>query len=288
MTFSVIIPFYNDEELLLSTLKSIQNQHTQPKEIILSDDGSAIDLTNIFRLAESMKPAVIYVRQEDKGFRAARCRNNGIRLANSDYLIFNDQDIIGSVDYYTQFIRHARRGEFLVAYPVRLTPEQTEEVRKLLNNGNRIDSNNFPLPAQQRSKVRDQFSKERFYYILKKFLNERGYHPKLRGGVFGIFRDDIMLVNGFDEDYQDWGYEDDDLGRRLNRTGIIGKNVFKNEYPLHQYHPSLAKDFRGSNKEYYHKRQQEISEGLFRVEKGILSNDDHQDLEVIHIKDETV
>lgn len=40
-----------------------------------------------------------HVYQEDIGFRLARSRNNGARIASGDFLIFLDQDVIMPNDF---------------------------------------------------------------------------------------------------------------------------------------------------------------------------------------------
>jgi len=39
-----------------------------------------------------------------------------------------------------------------------------------------------------------------------------------------LWREDFVAINGFDESYQGWGYEDSDLVIRLMRAGISRKN----------------------------------------------------------------
>ncbi|MBW6515966.1 MAG: glycosyltransferase [Candidatus Cloacimonetes bacterium] len=53
MTFSVIIPFYNDIKALLTTLKSIKLQRTQPDEIVISDDGSTVSINEVIDFAKT-------------------------------------------------------------------------------------------------------------------------------------------------------------------------------------------------------------------------------------------
>ena len=55
-----------------------------------------------------------------------------------------------------------------------------------------------------------------------------------------LFRDDVARVNGFDENYVGWGYEDDDFARRLYKTGVRPASVILAARAMHLWHPSLA------------------------------------------------
>jgi glycosyltransferase involved in cell wall biosynthesis len=80
---SVIIPTYNRSKLLCYTLNSLVKQ-SLPKdryEVIICDDGSHDDTAQITEKYKSFLN-IKYVFQEDKGYRPASARNNGIKLAS--------------------------------------------------------------------------------------------------------------------------------------------------------------------------------------------------------------
>lgn len=264
---SGIIPIYNRSDNLKKCLFSLNSQSLLLDEAVLSDDGSQEDvLSAVKTILPELKFKVKYVRQEDKGFRAAKCRNNGIRESKGDYLIFVDQDIVLTRDYIKQFVEKKRADTFLVAYPIRLTEEQslrlTHNMIKDANYGDLVS-------RHQIRKIHRQFIEDGFEYILKRVFRTKSYKPKLRSGVFGVFRDQILRVNGFDEKYQGWGNEDDDLGRRFYQAGLIGQNVFYNEYPLHLFHPTGQASRERVNLDYYLLRKAEIKNGDIKAKNGI-------------------
>jgi hypothetical protein len=213
------------------------------------------------------------VRQPDRGFRLAKCRNNGARAASGDLLVFADQDLVFTRDYLRTFAEAARPRTFLVSWPVRLTAEQTEEVTD--DFVRRGAFSGLVTPAQA-ALVRKQFRKDLFYFWLHR-LGVREIGPKLRGGIFAVSKTDYSSVNGFDEAYQGWGNEDDDLGRRLHRSGVRGRNVFRTEYPVHLFHPPFNAGGARPNLEYYERRVREIRKGDFRCRYGLespLGNDE--------------
>ncbi len=266
-SLTVVIAVYNRCDVLRKALLSVSSQSFVPDELIVSDDGSQEDVQAVVReLLPMLRCAVTYVRQPDRGFRLAKCRNNGIRQASGDVLVFVDQDIVGTKHYLAVFAREVEPRRFVVGYPVRLTEAQTHRLSEETIASGRFDG---IVTKRQRNKIRRQFAKDMFYRLGRRHLLLGGSRPKLRGGVFGIRRDDVLRVDGFDENYWGWGNEDDDLGRRLYAAGVVGKNPFFREYPLHLHHPSHHEGGRRLNRAYNLRRMREIREGDVRATRGL-------------------
>jgi len=88
---SVIIPVYNRESLIASTLDSVLNQSYSQLDIIVVNDGSS-DKTNeilsVYQANYSQKITVI--NQNNQG--QIKARNNGIKKAKGEYIAFLDSD----------------------------------------------------------------------------------------------------------------------------------------------------------------------------------------------------
>jgi GT2 family glycosyltransferase len=50
----------------------------------------------------------------------------------------------------------------------------------------------------------------------------------------------VRAVNGFDERFVGWGYEDDDFARRLYKAGFEPRSVIATARAMHLWHPTLA------------------------------------------------
>ncbi len=86
-TVSCIVPVYNGERYLAEALDSVLSQSLPPTEIIVIDDGSTDESSEV---AARFAPHVRYFRQANAGPSSAR--NHGIRLAVGEYLSFLDAD----------------------------------------------------------------------------------------------------------------------------------------------------------------------------------------------------
>jgi hypothetical protein len=84
---SVIIPTYNRAHLIERAIQSVLLQEYSPLEIIVVDDGSTDNTTD---LIARKYPQVSYVKQTNSGPSAAR--NHGIRLSSGDIIMFLDSD----------------------------------------------------------------------------------------------------------------------------------------------------------------------------------------------------
>jgi len=262
---SVIIPVYNRPHLLRYCLISLINQSLLPHEVIVTDDGSREDMISVLReFSSEVMFKLKYVKQQDKGFRLARCRNNGVRFADGDYLIFLDQDLIFTKNLLQTFVRNQAVKQFNVCYPLRLTREQTDLINEDVIAHFRFDPIFQP---KQINKIKKQYRKDKFYYYLKK-LHLRYQGAKFRGGAVGINLEDFIKINGYDENYIGWGNEDDDLGSRLYRINCSGQNISFDDFPIHLYHDPFHNNGERVNLEYHNKNKTEIDRGRFRAKAG--------------------
>ena len=90
MKYSFIVPVYNTEKYLKKCLDSLVNQTYDKFEIIIVNDGSLDNSKSIINDYKKKYKNIIVVNQENQGLSMAR--NNGVKKASGDYLIFVDSD----------------------------------------------------------------------------------------------------------------------------------------------------------------------------------------------------
>ena len=100
---SVVIPLYNKERSIVSTIESVLSQTNKDWELIIVDDGSTDNSLNIVKeFIERIDNRWIsdrftIISQPNTGVSAAR--NAGIMAANSEYVAFLDADDLWAPNY---------------------------------------------------------------------------------------------------------------------------------------------------------------------------------------------
>lgn len=93
INLSIIIPVYNNDRYLSYCLDSLLLHQNCPKsdyEVIIINDGSTDGSLRIMREYEKKYPNIKVIIQENSGVSVAR--NNGLAVANGDYVWFVDGD----------------------------------------------------------------------------------------------------------------------------------------------------------------------------------------------------
>src|SRR5260370_27940520 len=113
MTFSIIVPTFNEERIIANTLGVIRHHLSNiDYELIVTDDGST-DRT--CEIAERYADRVVRLTGK-KGTIGAN-RNRGARVAHGDYLVFVDADtsIPLANDYFAAIATSFKDNPLLVA-----------------------------------------------------------------------------------------------------------------------------------------------------------------------------
>lgn len=92
---SVVIPLYNKEQSITSTLQTVLGQSYQDFEIVIVNDGSTDH--SIEEVTKVTDPRIRLIHQSNAGVSAAR--NRGIAEAQGEYIAFLDADDEWKPDY---------------------------------------------------------------------------------------------------------------------------------------------------------------------------------------------
>ncbi|MGL5056627.1 MAG: galactosyltransferase-related protein, partial [Fusobacteriaceae bacterium] len=225
-----------------------------------------------------------HIYQEDKGFRKTRALNNGVRESEGDYLVFCDQDLIFPNDYIQKMVENSHKGEYLMGRAHNTTEKEKNEILEKLDLNLSYDIIKSIVPEEYFKNMNLQYNSDKKRRIFQSlYLNKRGI--RLAGMSYGLFKESYLKVNGYDENYQGWGYEDDDFGNRLCIEGVKSREFLTDLIQLHLYHPFDLTKNRSLNEEYYYKRKKEIfkNKDCF-IEFGIKKSKNFDDYKIIKLK----
>ena len=258
MKTSIIICFYEKSNYLKRCLDSLKNCPYNFDEVVIADDGSSkIVVNEVKKYIQDYPFPIIHAWHSREGARRAACRNNGIRHAQGDYLIFFDADFVILPGAVQSHIDAAKPGWFAAGRCKYATEEQTKHIFSEGISSELLEQTYKELPEEPIFKEHHEFIR---YGILRK-LRLASARKQTFGGHFSIHKKDIESVNGYDENYVGWGGEDQDMAMRIVMAGFRGTSVIKSARVLHLWHPKEIGDKHwkeGANMEYFFRKNPSV------------------------------
>jgi glycosyltransferase involved in cell wall biosynthesis len=248
MRLSLIVSTYNNPAPLEAIFARLAADTAgRPDEVIVADDGSGPATRELVEQWKKRAPfAVKHAWHEDRGFRKTRILNIAITMTEGDYAVFLDGDCLPGKSFAADHVALAERGMFVQG---RRAFVDEKKVADLLAGRTTV------LKLALTGHVSGLFKAIRWPApIIKRNQEQRG----LIGCNLAIWREDLVAVNGFDEEYEGWGIgEDSDLCSRLYHLGRRRKFVYGRALVYHLNHPQLDK--------------KHVPESLRRLEETILT-----------------
>ncbi|MBR5694880.1 MAG: glycosyltransferase [Paludibacteraceae bacterium] len=215
---SLIIAVYNNMHWLKMIFAMLQKQSFKNFEVVIADDGSSPEnVREMDEMAGKASFPVQHVWHEDKGWRKDIILNKAVVASKSEYLVFLDGDCIPDKNFIKDHYNLRKKGYVIAGKRVQLTQEISDKLTPELVERGYLRSQFLTLLC---SKERHTENVIRIPLRLRMGLIK----PKkglLLGCNFGIYKEDLLKVNGFDERYLAPATgEDTDLEARLKRVGI--------------------------------------------------------------------
>jgi glycosyltransferase involved in cell wall biosynthesis len=263
---SVIVTTYNWPAALNLCLESLFVQNDNNFEIIIADDGSSPANLKLNQAYCADGPVSIgYIHHDDHGFRAGTIRNKAVAQSKGEYLLFIDGDCVLLNDFIARHRQLAEPGCFVPGNRVLLSETYTQAVI-----AEQILLHQKPLSYFIALWLQNKTNRiSAFLRLPLGFL--RGLQPKKWQKAMtcnlAMWKSDFLRVNGFDEFFEGWGYEDSDLVIRLIHAGIKRKEGRFAVPLLHLWHPQNDKSKQDTN--YQRLMERLNNEDFIRAKKGV-------------------
>jgi glycosyltransferase involved in cell wall biosynthesis len=215
-TIALIISTYDQADYLRRVLRAVSGQTLPPTEVLIADDGSDELTAGAYREWVATRPVRSeHIWQPHEGFRKSSILNKAILRASAEYLVFLDGDTVPHPRFIADHQALARRERFVQGH------------RCLIGH------------SSARTFGKGDFRKERWDALLESdikglknvyrwpvpFWQVRRDIRGVRGCNFAVWREDLIKVNGYNEEFIGWGREDSELAVRLINNGVLRHDV---------------------------------------------------------------
>lgn len=214
------MPTYNRKDVLQKNLAALvqQNYPHNLMEVVIADDGSSDGTREI---VEAMKLPfdVKYVWQEDKGYRLAKARNEGIKKATHDTIMILDVDMIPTPRLVREHMKwhHAAQNAAVIGHRRFVEPNDVS-LDLIVNNPQGLY---IVKGTMSRAFNITQDWRLPRYQNTRNLKDDREPYMCFSGGNVSMSKRQALLAGLFDESFTVWGREDNEFAHRLYRNGTF-------------------------------------------------------------------
>lgn len=251
----MVVTTYNNPRALALVLAGLFRQSIRDFEIIVADDGSGPDTARLIAECAVRSPVSLrHLWHPDEGFRKCTITNRAIASAGGDYVVFFDGDCVPRGDCLAQHLAAARRDSYLTGGKIPLAAALADRLTVGDVERGILDRVGFwwRYVGKPRRLLASRLP------LVREWMNRRvPREPSWRGENASTFAEYLHLVGGFDERFT-YGYEDADLGHRLQAAGVQGRSIRYTAPVFHLEHP----------RPYADPRQVEVNRALYRENRS--------------------
>jgi glycosyltransferase involved in cell wall biosynthesis len=258
MRIAVVMTTYETPEVLDRVLEAYAAQVRRPDEVIVADDGSGPSTREVVqRWAKAGVFKVEQVWQPNEGYRRSRILNMGIAVARADYVVLTDGDCLPDQRFIEDHERLAERGYWVQGKRAQIREAHAGRARAAdLVGGLRLWLQGWTW--------RSTYGVRWLLPII--WRQRRSLRERSLGSNMAMWRDDLIAVNGFNEDFVGWGSEDREVTVRLHNLGRRKKFVLGRALQFHLDHPPTSRQHVKDNGEILGRMR---TSGATRCEHGL-------------------
>lgn len=184
-------------------------------QIVIVDYGSTPEhLAHTLQLCHRFG-ATCFQLAATGGWSKPKCLNYAIKRTNTKFILSSDVDIIFPPNYLKEMVAVLKKEPLSVVYSRMLDlPEDS------VNSVRELDAYDHPIPFDS----------------LLNLATARGPGHE-NAGINGTYAFFYQYLRGYDEFYEGWGSEDNDLKKRFVMLGLDISSIYPTASYLHQWHP---------------------------------------------------
>ena len=225
-------------------------------ELIVADDGDLEHLSRAPALEAARGGRFSRVRrlwQRHDGYGKVRLANKAIPRAEAPLLLYLDGDMLLAPGALETHLLLAAPRRYVAGHTLRLGPRASEAITEEQVRSARFASAGWLL----RQAFRGEIEAKAHYPLLR----AAGLGPLLRktgsggfnGGCTSVHKALLEEVNGWDESFPGYGFDDTELGHRLQNAGADPVDARLEAMTVHLWH---QRPYRGDDYTYEQKRRQ--------------------------------
>ncbi|APX94957.1 hypothetical protein BWR19_08460 [Halomonas sp. 1513] len=209
---------YNDAEVLALTLEGYRRQSSCEFSLCIADDGSGPEVAEVIERFRAQGVDIRHVWHEDRGFRKAQIVNRAIAGSEADYIVLTDSDCVPMRHFVADHRDWAQPGYVVAGRRVDTAEDLTTRIKRGEVALSRLE---HPIRLIAES-MRGNISRDEFGLRLPRLLARLWSRKPLAllGANMGVWREQLLAVNGFDGDFEGYGAEEVDLEWRLQTYGV--------------------------------------------------------------------
>jgi glycosyltransferase involved in cell wall biosynthesis len=266
---AVLVSTFERPKNLERCLASIERQRDVDGrfEVVVTDDGSRDDTLELTAaIARRVNFPLRTTTHNHDGFRLAHCRNEGAAASTAPYLLFTDGDCVLPPDHLRIHLDERRPDWVISSDCIRLDEEASGRVDIDMVRSGEVSA---LIPLSERWRIGRKAIRAKLYEWAHVSMR-----PRLTGNNIALWRRDFERVNGFDERFVGWGFEDRDLQDRLQRAGHRVRSILWHTATIHLWHAPDASFVRNgagtANRHFFETSDRPVfcAEGLVKGRTG--------------------
>ncbi|MGL4956341.1 MAG: glycosyltransferase [Bacteroidales bacterium] len=251
---SVIVTIYKQLDCLNLVLQGLEMQSFKDFELIIAEDDNSPD--SILFLKKAIKHynyPIYHVSQKDQGFRKSKILNRALSIARGEKIVFLDGDCRPHKHFLKEHNRAINNNVFCCGRRAKLNMRLSNHLKQ---TGTISQLNLISLVLNS---IEGTWKR-----TIYKFPSLSNKSIGIMGCNWSTTKKNLVEINGFDEDYENYGYEDCDINWRLLRINLIPISVKERAITYHLYH---KEDGENGN---YNRFSEKQKDGDFKCKNGLL------------------